>query len=144
VLAFVGDLSWARMFGADIPFVGDDRGVVVDRSRIDRCAGAGTRASSVGGQGGVGSEPGLENARGVADLALTRRLDLRLHCAEAVSPAAFVEGLDFEAAYRPIDWSRYTAALPAFEAANRRNAYQTYLNVEQEALQAVKKTPRRP
>ena len=50
---------------------------------------------------------------------------------------AFEEGLDFEAAYRQIDWSAF-AHLPAFALANRRNAYQTYLNIEREALQAAK------
>jgi hypothetical protein len=72
-----------------------------------------------------------------ADIAV-RRNDARL----LVDPrrerfAAFDEGLDFEAAYRRIDWSRF-AGLPAFDVANRRNAYQTYLNVEQDALDAVK------
>ena len=50
--------------------------------------------------------------------------------------------LDFEAAYARVEWTRF-AHLPAFSAANRRNAYQTFLNLEQEALRAAK-TPRQP
>ena len=46
---------------------------------------------------------------------------------------AFDDGTDFDTAYGQVDWSRF-AALPAFEAANRRNAYQVYLNVERDAL----------
>ncbi len=55
--------------------------------------------------------------------------------------AAFDDGIDFETAYARTDWSRF-AALPAFDAANRRNAYQAYLNVEQDALREVKKEKR--
>ncbi len=51
--------------------------------------------------------------------------------------AAFDDGIDFETAYAQTDFSRF-AALPAFDAANRRNAYQAYLNVEQDALREVK------
>ncbi len=51
--------------------------------------------------------------------------------------AAFDDNVDFDAAYAKTDWSRF-AALPAFEAANRRNAYQAYLNVEQDALSEAK------
>ncbi len=40
---------------------------------------------------------------------------------------------DFDSAYRAADWSRFEN-LPAFEAANRRNAYQVYLSMEAEAL----------
>lgn len=39
----------------------------------------------------------------------------------------------FEEAYAQTDWSRYKH-LPAFDAANRRNAYNTYLLMEKEAL----------
>jgi hypothetical protein len=39
----------------------------------------------------------------------------------------------FDEAYKATDWSRY-ANVPAFEAANRINAYGTYLRMEQEAL----------
>ena len=52
--------------------------------------------------------------------------------------SAFDDGIDFETAYSKADWSRF-ATLPAFEAANRRNAFQAYLNVEQESLLEAKK-----
>ena len=41
----------------------------------------------------------------------------------------------FDDAYAKTDWSRFRA-LPAFEPANRINAYGTYLRMEQEALDA--------
>ena len=48
---------------------------------------------------------------------------------------AVEELMDFSSAYAQADWSEF-ADLPAFEAANRRNAYQVYLSMEQESLQA--------
>ncbi len=48
--------------------------------------------------------------------------------------AAVAELTDFETAYAAADWSRWRK-LPAFEAANRLNAYGVYLQMEQEALQ---------
>ncbi len=44
---------------------------------------------------------------------------------------AVEELIDFDDAYKEIDWSRFEK-LPAFEAANRRNAFQVYLSMEQE------------
>jgi glyoxylase-like metal-dependent hydrolase (beta-lactamase superfamily II) len=43
------------------------------------------------------------------------------------------ELMPFDEAYSAVDWSRY-AKVPAFDAANRINAYGTYLRLEQEAL----------
>jgi len=45
--------------------------------------------------------------------------------------AATEEMIDFDEAYKAVDWSEYKS-LPAFEAANRKNAYQVYLAMEQE------------
>jgi len=39
----------------------------------------------------------------------------------------------FDDAYEEVDWGDYDL-LPAFEEANRRNAYQVYLSLEQESL----------
>jgi hypothetical protein len=39
----------------------------------------------------------------------------------------------FDEAYAAVDWSRFEK-VPAFAAANRINAYGTYLGLEQEAL----------
>ena len=44
----------------------------------------------------------------------------------------------FEDAYAKTDWSRFQA-LPAFEQANRANAYGTYLLLEQEELQRTRR-----
>ncbi len=46
---------------------------------------------------------------------------------------ALEEMLDFDEAYENVDWSKYEK-LPAFEAANRRNAFQVYLSLEEESL----------
>ncbi|MGE0800145.1 MAG: MBL fold metallo-hydrolase [Lautropia sp.] len=117
---YVGDL----MFTGRIPFVADaDTGAWV--RAIDRVLAARPRIV-VGGHGPVSHDA-------VADLSLTRRYLTFLR--EQIREA-FDEGLDFDAAYRRIDWSEW-AGLPAFAVANRRNAYQTYLNVEREALQQL-------
>ncbi|MGB5339575.1 MAG: MBL fold metallo-hydrolase, partial [Gammaproteobacteria bacterium] len=47
--------------------------------------------------------------------------------------AAVREFTPFDVAYAAIDWTEYED-LPAFEAANRRNAYQVYLSLEAELL----------
>jgi hypothetical protein len=39
----------------------------------------------------------------------------------------------FDEAYARTDWSRFSGQ-PAFDAANRRNAYNTYLLLERESL----------
>jgi len=51
--------------------------------------------------------------------------------------AAVADMVPFDEAYARTDWSRFRA-LPAFEAANRINAYGTYLLMEQEALKGGK------
>jgi glyoxylase-like metal-dependent hydrolase (beta-lactamase superfamily II) len=51
-----------------------------------------------------------------------------------VMGAAVDELQDFDSAYRAADWSRFEK-LPAFAAANRRNAYQVYLSMEAEAFE---------
>jgi glyoxylase-like metal-dependent hydrolase (beta-lactamase superfamily II) len=68
------------------------------------------------------------------DLTLTR--DYLAYLRATMGKA--VADLDsFDAAYAATDWSRF-ASLPAFEAANRINAYGTYLLMEQEALKGGK------
>lgn len=47
--------------------------------------------------------------------------------------AAVAELAPFDEAYAATDWSAFES-LPAFEAANRRNAYQVYLSMEKELL----------
>lgn len=53
---------------------------------------------------------------------------LRAQMGKAVS-----KFVPFEEAYGKVDWSRFKAE-PAFGAANRRNAYNVYLEMEQESL----------
>ena len=120
---FVGDL----IFTGRIPFVAD-ADVSAWIVAIDRVLGFKPRIV-VGGHG-------PESTNAVADLALTR--DYLAYLRDQVF-TAFDDGLDFDSAYRRIDWSRFSQ-LPAFDAANRRNAYQAYLNVERESLSAIKKT----
>lgn len=64
------------------------------------------------------------------DIELTRAYlrFLREHMGRAAR-----ELVPFEEAYKDVDWSRF-AGVPAFDAANRINAYGTYLLMEQEAL----------
>ena len=76
------------------------------------------------GHGEVSRDP-------VRDLALTRDY---LRFLRAAIGKAVEDFVPFEEAYRRTDWSRY-AGMPAFEAANRINAYGTYLLMERELLQ---------
>jgi hypothetical protein len=66
----------------------------------------------------------------LAAISLTRRY--LAHLRETFAPAV-EELMPFEEAYEMADWSEL-ADLPGFDAANRRNAYQTYLSLEAEAL----------
>ena len=63
-----------------------------------------------------------------ADLQATR--DYLAHLRAAMGPAARAL-MPFEEAYAAADWSKFEA-LPLFKAANRINAYNTYLLMEQE------------
>lgn len=112
-----GDL----MFGARIPFVGDakTRGWI---EAIDQLSRFPIRVL-VGGHG----EPSVQPAR---DLGLTRDYlrFLRERMGKAVADME-----TFDEAYRTTDWSRF-ADKPAFQAANRANAYNVFLEMEREAL----------
>ncbi len=72
---------------------------------------------------------GPESTDPAADLALTR--DYLLHLRMTMGEAAR-ELEPFEEAYQKADWSRFER-LPLFKAANRMNAYNTYLLMEQQA-----------
>lgn len=65
-----------------------------------------------------------------ADLVLTR--DYLIYLRQMMGKAVD-DFVSFDEAYARTDWSRY-ATLPAFEAANRVNAYGTYLLMEKESL----------
>lgn len=114
---FAGDL----MFGGRIPFVGeaDSKAWL---AAIDKLQKEPPRVL-VGGHGEAST-----NAS--ADLQLTR--EYLLYLRERMG-AAVQEFVPFEQAYAETDWSRFSH-LPTFSAANRRNAYNTYLLMEREAL----------
>ncbi len=114
---FSGDI----LFAGRIPFVGEaDSKQWLER--IDRLLALEPRLM-VTGHGAVSRDP-------KRDLALTR--DYLLFLRQAMGKA--VEDLvPFEEAYRATDWSRF-AKVPAFEAANRINAYGQYLVMERELL----------
>lgn len=114
----VGDL----MFAGRVPFVGeaDSKAWL---AAIDALGRAHPKVM-IGGHG-----PASIDA--AADLALTR--DYLLYLRQTMGEAAEAM-IGFDQAYARTDWSRF-AHLPAFEAANRRNAYNTYLLMEREALE---------
>lgn len=114
---FIGDL----IFAGRIPFVGDadSRAWLTAIERLSKF----NPRIMVGGHG----PPSRQASE---DLALTR--DYLLYLRKAMGEAVD-EGTFFEEAYAAMDWSRF-ASLPAFEAANKRNAYNTYLLMEREAL----------
>ncbi len=116
-VVFAGDL----MFAGRVPFVGDaDSRLWI--AAIDRML-ASHPGIIVTGHGPASRDP-------AADLALTR--DYLLYLRQAMG-AAVNDFVPFEDAYARTDWSRYSA-LPAFNAANRSNAYGTYLSMERESL----------
>ena len=112
---FAGDL----VFRGRIPFVGQ----ADSRSWVQALGGliALQPRIIVPGHGPLSHEP-------LPDLQLTR--DYLLHLRQAMGEAA--ANLEpFEEAYARADWRRFEA-LPLFRAANRMNAYNTYLLMEQQ------------
>jgi glyoxylase-like metal-dependent hydrolase (beta-lactamase superfamily II) len=113
---FAGDL----VFRGRLPFVGtaDSRRWI---DALDRLLALDTEVI-VPGHGPASREA-------VADLRLTR--DYLVHLRETMGQAA--RDLEpFDEAYDKADWSRFEH-LPLFRAANRMNAYNTYLQLEHEA-----------
>jgi glyoxylase-like metal-dependent hydrolase (beta-lactamase superfamily II) len=114
---FSGDI----LFAGRIPFVGEaDSKVWLER--IDRLLAMKPRIM-ITGHGTVSRDP-------ARDLALTR--DYLVYLRQVMGKAV-EEFQPFEDAYAKTDWSRFSK-LPAFEAANRINAYGTYLVMERELL----------
>jgi glyoxylase-like metal-dependent hydrolase (beta-lactamase superfamily II) len=114
---FSGDI----LFVGRIPFVGE-----ADSKRwlekIDKLLALKPRLM-ITGHGQVSRDP-------VKDLALTR--DYLIYLRQVMGKAV-EEMTSFDEAYGKVDWSRFSK-LPAFEAANRINAYGTYLLMEKELL----------
>ena len=116
-VTFCGDI----LFAGRIPFVGN-----ADSRRwlaaIDRLAALRPKILVTG--------HGRHSTDAAADLALTR--DYLLYLREQMGKAVD-EMQPFDEAYARTDWRRFSR-LPAFEAANRINAYGTYLLLERESL----------
>jgi len=113
---FAGDLA----FRGRIPYVGqaDSRGWIAALTRLIDCA----PAAIVPGHGPASTEA-------LADLRLTR--DYLQYLRDTMGRAA-ADMQPFEEAYAATDWTAYEA-LPLFKAANRMNAYNTYLLMERAA-----------
>ncbi|MBN8486203.1 MAG: MBL fold metallo-hydrolase [Burkholderiales bacterium] len=112
-VVFSGDL----LFRGRVPFVGqaDSAGWI---RALDGMLASNPRVV-VPGHGPVSTEPG-------ADMQLTR--DYLVYLRDRMGEAA--RNMDpFDEAYRATDWSRFEQ-LPLFQAANRMNAYNTYLQME--------------
>ena len=118
---FVGDL----VFRGRIPYVGQaDSGQWI--ASLGRLIQRKPRIV-VAGHGPTSFDP-------LPDLTLTR--DYLIHLRQSMAEAA-ANLAPFEDAYAKADWSRFEH-LPLFRAANRMNAYNTYLLLEQQASQADK------
>lgn len=116
-VVFSGDI----LFAGRIPFVGEaDSKRWLER--IDRLLEMKPRLM-ITGHGAVSHDP-------AKDLALTRDYLAYLRTVMGNAVGDFVP---FEEAYAKADWSRF-ASVPAFDAANRVNAYGTYLLMERELL----------
>jgi glyoxylase-like metal-dependent hydrolase (beta-lactamase superfamily II) len=114
---FGGDI----LFAGRIPFVGeaDSKRWL---ARIDQLL-AMKPAVMVTGHGEISRDP-------ARDLGLTR--DYLVYLRQVMGKAV-EDFVPFEEAYAKTDWSRF-AKVPAFEAANRINAYGQYLVMERELL----------
>ena len=112
---FTGDL----IFEGRVPFLGSNNTKhwleTLERMETNKLAGL------VPGHGPAATEPNKA-------ISLTRRYLAFMR----EKMAAAVEDLtEFDEAYSQIDWSAFEK-LPAFEAANRKNAFQVYLSLENE------------
>lgn len=116
-VVFCGDI----LFAGRIPFVGsaDSRRWL---AAIDVLAGLKPKILVTG--------HGAHSTDARADLTLTR--DYLRYLREQMGQAV-EEMIPFDEAYARTDWSRFSK-IPAFEAANRINAYGTYLTLERESL----------
>ena len=116
-VVFIGDI----LFAGRIPFVGnaDSKRWL---ERIDQLLALKPRLM-VTGHGEVSRDP-------AKDLALTKSYLLHLR---KVMGKAVEDFVPFDEAYAKADWSAFQK-VPAFDAANRINAYGTYLLMERELL----------
>jgi len=115
---FTGDI----LFEGRVPFVGsaDTKGWL---EALESMQTTGLKAL-VPGHGPAASDP---------DAAIVMTRDYLAYLREIMG-AAVEDLVDFDEAYAEADWSRFEK-LPAFEAANRVNAYAVYLSMSDEALE---------
>lgn len=113
---YSGDL----VFRGRIPFVGDADSHNWIQS-LDKLLTYGARVV-VPGHGAISTEP-------QKDMEFTR--DYLIYLRKSMGKAA-EEMTPFDEAYEATDWSRYEH-VPLFQAANRMNAYNTYILMEHEA-----------
>lgn len=121
---YAGDL----VFAGRLPFVGnaDSRGWLTALDKMLALQPA--PVVVLPGHGGASRDP-------ARDFAITR--EYLVYLRESMGRA--VRDLEpFDQAYAKVDWSRFSA-LPAFEQANRTNAYGTYLLLEQEELDRARR-----
>ncbi len=118
-MLFAGDL----FFTGRIPFVGeaDSKVWLVALDEMLKIA----PAVVVPGHGEMAHEP-------IKDLQLTRSY---LQFLRRAMGDAVADMVPFEEAYQKTDWKAF-ASYPAFDQANRLNAFQTYLLMERESLQS--------
>lgn len=114
---YAGDI----VFKGRVPFVGDADSKAW-LAALDKLIEFSPR-TLVPGHGGASNTP-------LKDLTLTRDY---LNHVRAEMGKAVADLVPFDEAYERADWSKY-ARLPAFREANRRNAYNTYILMEREAL----------
>lgn len=114
-------LSGDIIFEGRVPFVGD--------ADTKQWLAALAAMQSQGVQALV---PGHGPAASHPEQALVQTRDYIAYLRQVMG-AAVADFQDFASAYDGADWSRFEQ-LPAFEAANRRNAYQVFLSMEAEAL----------
>jgi glyoxylase-like metal-dependent hydrolase (beta-lactamase superfamily II) len=114
---YTGDL----VFKSRVPFVGDADSKAW-LTALDKLIGFRAKIL-VPGHGGASSTP-------MSDLVLTRDY---LNFVRGEMGRAVADLVPFEEAYDKTDWSKYSR-MPAFREANRRNAYNTYILMEKEAL----------
>ena len=121
-LLFAGDL----FFNGRLPFVGRANSSQWIRS-LDRLLAYDTR-TVVPGHGPASTEP-------KKDIGNTR--DYLKHLRQSMGKAV-EDFVPFEEAYASTDWSAFEA-MPMFGPANRMNAYNTYLLIEEETLEKGKR-----
>jgi len=121
-LLFAGDL----FFNGRLPFVGRANSSQWIRS-LDRLLAYDTR-TVVPGHGPASTEP-------KKDIGNTR--DYQKHLRQSMGKAV-EDFVPFDEAYASTDWSAFEA-MPMFGPANRMNAYNTYLLIEEETLEKGKR-----